>query len=310
MEKRNLIDGMIGFSNIVLGCDHFGETLKEEEVKTLLDYYYNSGGNVFDTAASYSMVEEGSQSEKILGSWIKEKKLKNKTIIITKGGRDLDSNPELYKRNVIRDFEKSFKQLGFYPDIWFLHRDNPYLEVKTIAKIVTSVLKDTGVVLGLSNWTGKRIREYMSLENVIPVKISEIQYSLATTTSKKWGDSGLVIMNEEEKEFYSKSKIPVICYSSQGKGYYSKIASSLPLREKAKIRFDSSENRSKLKSVLGLMEKYSISASAVVTSYIYSQKGINCLPIVGAGKLEQLEQTLKNSSFLLSQKELDFLEKN
>jgi len=310
MEKRILIDGLMGFSNIVLGCDHFGETLNEKDVKQMLDFYYNSGGNVFDTAASYSMVKDGSQSEKILGSWVRENDLRNKIIIITKGGRDLDSNFKVYKEIVRKDFERSVKQLGFYPDIWFLHRDNLDLEVKAIAEIVSSVLKDTDVTLGLSNWNAKRIKEYMSLENVIPVKISEIQYSLANTTSQKWGGNGLIIMNEEEKAFYSQSKIPVICYSSQGKGYYSKLFSSLPLSEKVKVRFDTPSNRAKLPSVIKLMKKHSLSASTIVTSYIYSQKRLNCLPIVGAGKLEQLKQTLKDSSFVLNQEDLDFLEKN
>jgi len=310
MEKRKLIDGMMDFSRIVLGCDHFGETLEENLVRSMLDYYYSSGGNVFDTAASYSVGDDGSQSEKILGSWIRENNLRDKTIIITKGGRDLDSNPAVYEKSVRDEFEKSVKQLGFYPDIWFFHRDNPDLEVKTIAEIITRVLKDTGVVLGLSNWTGQRIKQYMSLEDVTPVKISEIQYSLATTSGEKWGDNGLVVMTEEEKEFYCKSKLPVICYSSQGKGYYSKLSSSLPLSEKAKLRFDSPSNKEKLPRVIELMKKHSVSASAVVTSYIYSQKQLECLPIVGARKMEQLKQTLKDSSFTLTQNELDFLEKN
>ena len=309
MKKRKLIDGMMAFSNIVLGCDHFGETLKEELVKSMLDYYYSSGGNVFDTAASYSIGEDGSQSEKILGSWIRENNLRNKTIIITKGGRELDSNFKIYEENVKKDFENSVKQLGFYPDIWFFHRDNPNLEVKVIAEIITRVLKNTGVALGLSNWTGKRIKQYMSLENVTPVKISEIQYSLATTSGEKWGVDGLVMMTEEEKEFYGQSKLPVICYSSQGRGYYSKLSSSLPLSDKTKIRFDSPSNKEKLPKVLELGKKHSVSASAIATSYIYSQRNCNCLPIVGARKLEQLKQTLKDSDFELTQKELDFLDK-
>src|SRR5690625_4332803 len=71
-----------------LGGNTFGWTSNREQTFAVLDAFVAAGGNFVDTADSYSAwVEgnEGGESERELGAWIKERGA-DKLIIATKSG--------------------------------------------------------------------------------------------------------------------------------------------------------------------------------------------------------------------------------
>lgn len=59
-------------SNIALGCDHYGETISEENAIANLDLYLQKGGNILDTARVYGQDKPlgVSTSETLLGRWM------------------------------------------------------------------------------------------------------------------------------------------------------------------------------------------------------------------------------------------------
>ncbi len=68
MEYRYFGSTGLRMSAIALGTQTFGWNIGEKESKILLEEYTQAGGNYLDTADSYNKGD----SEKILGSWIKE----------------------------------------------------------------------------------------------------------------------------------------------------------------------------------------------------------------------------------------------
>ena len=77
----------IKVSRICLGTMTFGEQNTEDEGHRQLDMAYGHGVNFFDTAEAYSFPgrpETQGNSERIIGTWMKARKNRNKVIIATK----------------------------------------------------------------------------------------------------------------------------------------------------------------------------------------------------------------------------------
>jgi aryl-alcohol dehydrogenase-like predicted oxidoreductase len=77
----------IKVSRICLGTMTFGEQNTEDESHRQLDMAYEHGVNFFDTAETYSFPgrpETQGNSERIIGTWMKARKNRNKVIIATK----------------------------------------------------------------------------------------------------------------------------------------------------------------------------------------------------------------------------------
>lgn len=140
MKYRNLGNTDIKLSIIGLGTMTFGEQNSKKESYSLMDYAFEKGVNFFDTAEMYPIypkAETSGDSERILGSWIKEKKIRNKVIIATKiaskneGGigatklhwiREGGEKLTFSKTNLIKAVDTSLKRLQTdYIDLYQLH---------------------------------------------------------------------------------------------------------------------------------------------------------------------------------------------
>ena len=73
LEEMNL-------SEIVLGTDGYGERISEKTAYNIMDTYILNGGNVIDTARMYT----NGESERIVGQYINNNKLREKIYISTK----------------------------------------------------------------------------------------------------------------------------------------------------------------------------------------------------------------------------------
>ncbi|MDD2232078.1 MAG: aldo/keto reductase [Sphaerochaetaceae bacterium] len=306
MRKRKIISSLPDFSCIAMGTDHMGQSkyitraLAFEELET----YVKHGGNVLDTARSYSLEDGVSKSEDIVGAFVRSSCIRSSIIVMTKGGRE-NTPRSTFLQRIKEDFERSADQLGFIPDIWFLHRDCPWLPVEEIIGFCGTFLQ--GALLGLSNWRPRRFSEALACTPA-PV-ISEIQFSLAPSTPAMQGDRSLVCMNPENRRFYSDTQIPVLAFSSQAKGYYSKLISGQPLTKKARDRYDSALARSIGDRVKILGEELGASPAALSVAYIASQHAFPAIPIVGSSHMDQLEDSLSGADIELTSEQLCFLDR-
>lgn len=80
MEYRIIGKTDLKVSSIGLGCVTFGREITREISFTILDHAIERGITLFDTAADYS---DGA-SEKILGEWMVDRRIRKQVILATK----------------------------------------------------------------------------------------------------------------------------------------------------------------------------------------------------------------------------------
>jgi aryl-alcohol dehydrogenase-like predicted oxidoreductase len=131
MELRQLGRTDLRVSAICLGTMTWGQQNTEAEGHAQLDYALGQGVNFLDTAEAYSIPprpETQGSTERIIGSWFKARKNRDKVILATKvAGRGemtwLRGAPtELNASNILAAVEGSLKRLETdYIDLYQLH---------------------------------------------------------------------------------------------------------------------------------------------------------------------------------------------
>ena len=298
---RTLTIGSLELSRIILGTSYFGTNLSESVAFDLMDTYLALGGRTIDTARVYGAWDAAGigAAERVVGAWLAARRPEGVTLI-TKGAHppkgDMTAS-RLSRDCILDDAARSAETLGRVPDLWFLHRDDVTRPVEEIAESMAA-LTAAGLAryVGASNWRAARIEAYnaYALAHGLPCFVcSQIQWSLAVTTPEAYGDPTLVCMNDEEYAWYRAHRFPVLAFSSQAKGFFSKaIAGGLDsLPEKAKKRFATPENLARLEQVRAECARTGRSPAAVALSYITENEVPGCA-IVGCSSVEQLKDSL------------------
>ncbi len=303
---------------ISLGCDHYGQSISEATALQQLDFYFQQGGNLLDTAHIYGQEKEGgiSSSEQILGKWLQANNLHSKLTIASKGCHPYRENmhrSRINEKDMMLDISQSLDLLKTDTlDLWFFHRDNPSMGPDEIIDL-GNLLLDKKLVkhLGVSNWRTDRIdaaNTWAKAHGRTPFTISEIQWSLAHCTPETWGDDTLVCMTEEQRQWYEKQNMPVMCFAPQAKGLFSKLLAGRQetLSATAKRRFLTKENLELAPKVEALSHRLKATPAAVAMAYLTSQKNPT-IAIAGSSRLEQITQTLGGADLTLTEEDFAFL---
>lgn len=306
-------------SQISLGCDHYGKTISEKTALEQLDIYFRQGGTLLDTAHIYGQDKAGgpSTSEMVLGKWLHANNLYGKLTVASKGCHPYKedmNHSRINEKDMMLDISQSLDHLKTdCLDIWFFHRDNPLMGADEIIDLA-SLLIDKKLVkhLGVSNWKTDRIEAaniWAKEHGRAPFEISEIQWSLAHCTPRTWGDDTLVCMTEEERMWYEKQNMPVMCFAPQAKGLFSKLLAGKEetLSTTAKRRFLTPRNLALAPKVQALCQRLQVSPAAVAMAYLTSQKNPT-IAIIGSSRIEQITETLGGADLTLTEEDLLFLQ--
>lgn len=311
-------NGIVTMSKIVLGTDYYGVNIPEEQAFALMDRYLELGGNTLDTARVYGrdpkaphIDEAYANSEPIVGRWLKSRGCRDKVILATKGAFPALEKPRLRldKASIDSDVATSLHELDVdYVDFYFLHRDDPSRPVSEIMDTLHAHVQAGRIrALGASNWTVARLNEanaYARDNGRTPFSVSEIHWCAAQVPDNMWDNDTVVVMDDEQYAGYLENKIPVMAFSSQARGYFSKMMAGVPLPEKRMKRYDTPENRRRLEHIRALCEKTGKPASALMLAYITSNP-VQGAAIVGCSRLEQLEETMSDADLTLTARECD-----
>lgn len=315
----NTSSGTAALSKVIFGSCYFGTNISREESFRLMDLYYKLGGRTIDTARSYaSWLPNGEQaSEKTIGEWIKRNNNRGELTIITKGGHppfDNMNKPRLSAECLTKDLHESLEALGTdYVDVYLIHRDHEDVPVEEIMDTLHSFVKQ-GLVraVGASNWSISRIlkaNSYAIKNGKTPFSVSQIQWSLAYCTPESWGDDTLKCMNKAEYNGYIENNIPVMAFSPQAKGFFSKYIEQgmQGLNQKIIKRFVNETNLKRADRVKQLSERTGYSPAAIAIAFITSNP-LEGFAVVGCSNCEQLADTIKGADIVLDAKIIDWLE--
>lgn len=292
-------------SRVILGTTYFGDGITEADAFALMDRFRELGGTHLDTARMYA----DGRSEEIIGRW-KTSRRADEMLIAGKGGAPLADAPEvmrLSEAEIRADLERSLQALQTdCIDFYWLHRDDVTLPAGEIIRTMNR-LCDEGKIrkFGASNWSAERIAEaqsYAEKHGLTGFSASQIRFSPARLNAPMFG---LVEMDAEQYAYYQMSKMPVAAYSSQAKGFFSKMDAmgEAGLSAKAKERYLSDANRQTFAVVQTLANKHGCSVAALLCGAFCSLEEPTVFPIVGCRTPEQLEDTMSGADLVLTQEE-------
>lgn len=305
-------------SHLALGCDHYGTLVDEKTAMKQLDLFYQAGGNLLDTALAYGQEKDGgpSTSEVVIGNWLKANNLYGEVLVATKGCHPAKADmhqSRINEKDMMEDVYRSLDQLKTdCLDVWYFHRDNPAMSADEIIDLGSTLVEKKLVKhLGASNWTTARIERANSWAKKHAkscFEISEIQWSLAYCTPETWGDDTLVCMTEAQRVWYEQHNMPVMCFSPQAKGLFSKLLAGQEemLSQKARNRFLNAQNLALVPKVEKVSKELGVSPAAVVIAYLTSQKNPT-IPVIGSTRIEQITETLTGSDLSLTEQQIAYL---
>lgn len=302
---------------LTYGVAGFERHDNDEVYFKFLDKYIELGGWCIDTARVYCDWLEGGHnaSEGVVGRWMKSRNCRDKIVLSTKGGHPamghMDKN-RLNREELTKDLNSSLECLQTdHIDIYFLHRDDVSVPVSEIMPILNDFYKSGKIhFIGVSNWTYDRIEaaNKFALENGMePIRISQIQYSLAHASVDTFGDSTLVCMDTKEYAWYKKNNFPVMAFSPQAKGFFAKFSKGDPAKNLPEGQYASTANLARLAKVKQLSEKTGDSPAIVPLGYLSSQPFF-VSSVFAVTKMWQLEEDMAAQDLKYDAKTVAFLE--
>ena len=167
MKKRKLGNSGLETAPLVFGGNVFGWTADEAMSFKLLDAFVDAGLSFIDTADVYSMWipgNEGGESETVIGNWLKKSGKRDKVLITTKVGIDINvkqmpGKVNLKKKYILEEFEQSLKRLQTdYVDLYQAHRDDENTPLDETLEAFDQLVRDGKVrAIGASNYGADRL---------------------------------------------------------------------------------------------------------------------------------------------------------
>ncbi len=290
--------------------------LTGREANDILDAIFATGITTFDCARNYMAAELS------LGKWIEARGNREDIVLLTKCGHpSMFGKKRINEQEIRKDFAKSSKYLHTdYFDIYLLHRDDPEVDVGTIVEIFNALHAEGKIgAFGGSNWTHQRIEqanEYAYAHNLIPFSVSSPNFGLANQVEDPWGYGCVTISgpaNADARRWYEQNGMPVIAYSSLGRGLFSGKLKSADADKAASILdgtamkgYGYPENFERLRRCEQIAEAKHASVPQIAMAWIYNQK-INSFAVVSTTKASRMQENIDALHIELNPDELAYL---
>ena len=194
-----------------------------KDCHALFDSMVSCGVNAFDCARGYGY------AEKSLGQWVKDRNNRERLVILTKCGNVDETGVHVNRQVIESELNESLAMLQMdYVDIYLVHRDDPKTPVSEIIDTLNEVQKAGKIrIFGASNWTHQRIEEanaYAAANGLNGFSISSPNFGLAQQVGDPWGGDCVTISGNENaraRQWYAEQQMPVLAYSSLGRGFFS-----------------------------------------------------------------------------------------
>ena len=296
---------------IFFGGNVFGWTLNEEESFRILDGFLDRGFNAIDTANNYSYWVDGNvgtESERIIGNWIKSRGVRDQIVLATKvGGRNMiQDKPNTTKAHVLKEVEESLIRLQTdYIDLYQTHYDDINTPVEETLSAYNQLIKEGKVrYIGASNFSSERLIESLDkseLYNLPQYKTLQPEYNLYDRQH----------FEEFLQPVAEKYNLAVIPYYSLASGFLSgkyKTEEDLQqsLRGEGIKKYLNERGFKILDALQTISTRYNISYSAVALAWLMDQKTV-VVPIASATKEQHLDAFVEAVNVQLSHDDVKLL---
>ena len=288
--------------------------LRVEENNAILDAALEAGITTIDTARNYAL------SEKSIGIWLRERKCRDRVVLLSKCAHPDDDGTKRVNEAAIRsDFARSTELLGTdYIDIYLLHRDDPEVDVAVPVETLNAMHAEGKIgAFGGSNWSYERIQEaneYACSHVLIPFTVSSPHFSLARQQQDPWGGGCVSITGEEkakERAWYKNNQMPIVAYSSLGRGLFSGRFTSADdparyLDDVALRGYGCADNYERLARCEELAKKKHCSVSQLALAWLFQQE-LNVFAVCAMSSTKRMAENAASLRIALSPEESQYL---
>ncbi|MBZ9725957.1 aldo/keto reductase [Mesorhizobium sp. CO1-1-11] len=289
-------------SVVALGFEDF-RTFSSGSI--LLDAFFEAGGNLFDTGYVYG----GGYTETLLGQWLRNRGVREQSVIIAKGAH----SPLCYPDVIAKQLAQSLDRLQTdHVDIYFMHRDNPDVPVGEFVDAMDAEVKAGRIrgPFGGSNWTMQRMDEAIAYAERTgkqkPGALSN-NFSLAEMLEPIW--AGCITSSTDDwKAWLTSRQMPNFAWSSQGRGFFTDRAGRDRLDSEELVRVWYSErNFGRRDRAIELAARLRKSPIHIALAYVLNQP-FPSVPLIGPRTLGELDDSLRALDIALSPAELEWLD--
>jgi aryl-alcohol dehydrogenase-like predicted oxidoreductase len=310
MEYLPLGNTGLYVSRICLGAMTFGKdpifeaigNLGEKEVQELVDRAFDAGINFFDTANLYTM----GQSEILLGKAIGKRR--EEAVIATKVYNPFTNDMNALgtgRKAIMREVEASLKRLGTdYIDLYQVHNWDPTTPLEETLSTLDDLVRSGKVrYIGLSNFTGwqiakaygiseaKGFHKFISTQSYYSLVGRELEYEVLPAVRDL--------------------NMGVMVWSPLAGGFLSGKYTGEKVEEGRRNKFsfppvDLEQGDKFVKVLRDIAAEHNATPAQIALAWLLHQPGITSV-IVGARRLDQLEDNIASVNIKLSDDELTTL---
>jgi aryl-alcohol dehydrogenase-like predicted oxidoreductase len=314
MDYVNLGSTGLKVSRICLGTMTYGSrkwrewVLEEEESRPFIQRALELGINFFDTADMYSV----GVSEEIVGRALKDFASRDRVVIATKVFNPMGEDPNqkgLSRKHIFHAIDDSLKRLQTdYVDLYQIHRFDYDTPIEETMEALDDVVKQ-----------GKAL--YIGASSMFAWQFAKMLY--------KAGDLGLtrfvamqnhynLVYREEEREMIPLCReegIGIIPWSPLARGFLMGNRNKEDRGDTVRAKTDEYAHRlyyqesdfTVVERVTEIARKRGVSNAQVALAWVLQQPGITA-PIVGASKMQHLDDAVAALALKLDKAELKALE--
>lgn len=300
-------------SRIFLGTASLPYTAGKEQNR-LLDVMYEAGINAVDTARVYS------DAEKCIGKWLASRKNRDKIYLTTKCAHPSPlGEKRVSEREIRNDLETSLSNLCTdHLDCLLLHRDDENVAAGEIAELFNRLIAEGKILsYGVSNWRHERIIEvngYAAEHNLQGIAISSPHFGLAEQVEDPWGGNCVTVTGKDNKaarEWYRKTQMPLLAYSSLGRGLFSGKAHTqeellASMDKSARLGYACAENFERVRRCELLAKEKDATVAQIALAWLFCC-GLNTFAVTGTSSAERMKENIAAFSLKLTQEECNFL---
>jgi aryl-alcohol dehydrogenase-like predicted oxidoreductase len=306
-------------SRVCLGCMSYGQaktpgvlqwhwTLDEEASRPFIQRAVEAGINFFDTANVYS----NGDSEEILGRALRDFARRDEVVLATKVWGPVSNGPNgrgLSRKAILSEIDKSLRRLGTdYVDLYIIHRYDYGTPIEETLEALDAVVRSGKArYLGASSMHAWQFMKALGLQRAnrwAPFISMQNYYNL--------------LYREDEREMLrlcESEGIGVTPWSPLARGKLTRPWTAEPPTERAKTDafgttlFEKTTeiDRPVIERTLEIAKERGVPAAQVAMAWLLHKPAVTS-PIVGATKVQHLDDAIAAVSLKLSEEDISRLE--
>jgi len=314
MKYTNLGRSGLKVSRICLGMMSYGDPkwrswiLTEEAGRPFVKRALEAGINFFDAADMYSL----GVTEQILGRAVRDFAQRDRVVIATKAYFPMSDDVNdrgLSRKHLLSAVERSLERLGTdYIDLYQIHRDDPSTPMEETLRALDDLIRSGKVrYIGASSMAAWQFAKALYLAD---------RHGLTRFVSMQ--NHYNLVYREEEREMMPLCReegIGVVPWSPLARGFLAGNRRSSDKGETARAQSDKIAHELYYREtdfrivdrVVALAGQKGVKPAQIALAWLLHQPGVTA-PIVGATKMEQLDQAIAALDITLSEEECRNLE--